>query len=72
MYAGLKHDGTPIYVHNTVIKVPNTQLPTYWIAMGTHVLPGPAFLYFFFCGYIRDQVYVLPLLVMLNNLQHRI
>lgn len=40
--------------------------------MGTHVLPGPTFLYFFLCGYIRDQVYDLPLLVMLKNLQHRI
>ena len=34
MYAGLIHDGTPIYVHNTVIKIPNTQLPTYWISHG--------------------------------------
>jgi hypothetical protein len=34
MYGGLKHDGTPIYVHNTVIKIPNTQLPTYWISHG--------------------------------------
>jgi hypothetical protein len=38
LYTGLKHDGTAIYVHNTVIKILNTMFLTYWISHG-----GPMF-----------------------------
>jgi hypothetical protein len=74
-----QHDWMPPHIHNEVTTFLNRQLPQQWICWwgggplpGLHNLQIWPLLTFFLWGFVKDEVYIPPMPIMLNNLKEQI
>jgi hypothetical protein len=73
-----QHDGAPPDIHSEVTTLLNRQLPELWICWGGGIISWPPRypeqtpLKFFLWGFVKDEAYVLPGPINVNNLKDRI
>jgi len=71
-----QHDRVPPHIHNEVTTFLNRQLPEQWIGQGVQFLASVISrsdpLDLFLWGFVKDEVYFLPMLITLKNLKDQI
>jgi len=69
-----EHNGVPPHKHGEVTSFSTKELPQQWFNLGVSksMLPGLTTNWIFIQGFVKDDVQILPILIILNEMRDQI